>query len=103
MQLAGSVTVQDDDGFRDTILDDIEQAPSSETNGDQEIVSSAVPELDVGDTIRARGIFRFTNNDTGETYDVTEVYSQTAGNPIEQLFIFTSTAPDWIFDGTGVH
>lgn len=100
LQLAGSVTVRDDDGFRDTTLDDIESAPSSETNGDQEIVSSAVSELDIGDTFRARGIWRFTNNDTGETYDVTEVFSNTAGNPIGQLFIFTSTAPDWIFDST---
>ncbi len=100
LELAGSVTVRDDDGFRDTILDDIEQASPSETNGDQEVTSSAVSELDIGDTIRSRGIFRFTNNETGETYDVTEVYSQSAGNPIEQLFVFTSTAPDWIFDST---
>jgi len=82
LEQAGFITVRDDDGFRDDILDDIEQAPTSETNGDQEVVSSSVSELDVGDTIRARGIFRFTNNSTGETYDVTEVFSQTAGNPI---------------------
>lgn len=100
LEMAGSVTVRDDNGFRDDIFDDIEQAPNSETNGDQEVISSSVSELDVGDTIRTRGIFRFTNNDTGETYDVTEVFSGTAGNPTEQLFIFTSTAPDWIFDDT---
>lgn len=100
LERAGSVTVRDDDGFRDTIFDDIEQAPSSETNGDQEVIASDFGEIDVGDTIRTRGIFRFTNNTTGETYDVREVFSQTAGNPIERLFILTSTAPDWIFDAT---
>ncbi|WP_120499279.1 Hint domain-containing protein [Roseovarius sp. EL26] len=100
LEFGGSVTVRDDDGFRDTILDDIEQAPPSETNGDQEIITSAVNELEAGDTIRARGINRFTNNETGETYDVTEIYSATAGNPTGQLFVFTSSAPDWLFDGT---
>ncbi len=97
---AGSVTVRDDNGNRDTIFDDIEQAPSSETNGDQEVISSDFAELGAGDTIRTRGIFRFTNNLTGETYDVREVYSQSVGGPVERLFILTSTAPDWIFDTT---
>lgn len=100
LESAGSITVRDDNSFRDDIFDDIEQAGPGETNGDQEVIASGVTELDVGDTIRTRGIFRFTNNVTGETYDVTEVFSQTAGNPIEQLFIFTSTAPDWLFDNT---
>lgn len=100
LEFAGGITVRDDNGNRDDIFDDIEQAPTSETNGDQEVIASAIPELDIGATIRTRGIFRFTNDDTGETYDVTEVFSQTAGNPIETLFILTSAAPDWIFDGT---
>ena len=100
LQLAGSVTVRDDDGLRDTFLDDINVAPTSETNGDQEIVSSSVSELDVDDTIRAVRIVQFENNDTKETYNVTEVYSETAGNPTGQLFVLTSTAPDWIFDST---
>lgn len=100
LELAGEVTIRDDDGNRDDILDDIEQAGSGETNGDQEVIASDFAELDVGDTFRARGIFRFTNQDTGETYDVREVFSQTAGNPIEQLFIFTSPPPDWLFDDT---
>lgn len=100
LERAGTVTIRDDDGFRDDILDDIEQAPRSETNGDQEVIASDFAELDVGDTFRARGIFRFTNNDTGETYDVREVFSGTAGNPVETLFIFTSAPPDWVFDTT---
>lgn len=100
LTFAGMMTVRDDDGFRDGILDDIEQAGSSETNGDQEIIASAVTGLAAGNTLRSRGIFEFTNNVTGETYAVTEIFSQTAGNPIEQFFIFTSTAPDWLFDGT---
>lgn len=100
LELAGEITMRDDDGNRDDTFDDIEQAASGETNGDQQIIASAVTELSTGDTIRTRGIFRFTNDDTGETYDVTEVYSQSAGGPVEQLFILTSTAPDWIFDTT---
>ncbi|MEL7252609.1 MAG: hypothetical protein AAGL23_00435 [Pseudomonadota bacterium] len=83
LEQAGSITVLDDNGNRDTIFDDIEQAPSSETNGDQEVTTSSVSELSSGDTIRTRGIFRFTNNDTGETYDLREIYSQSAGGPVE--------------------
>ncbi|MEO0891680.1 MAG: Hint domain-containing protein [Pseudomonadota bacterium] len=100
LERAGTVTIRDDDGNRDDILDDIEQAGPGETNGDQEVIASDFPELDVGDTFRARGIFRFTNNVTGETYDVREVFSNTAGNPVETLFILTSPLPDWVIDGT---
>jgi len=100
LERAGDLTVRDDNGNQDTVFNDIESAGSGETNGDQEIIASDFGELAVGDTIRTRGIFRFTNNDTGETYDFIEIFSETAGNPIEQLFIFTSTAPDWLFDST---
>lgn len=100
LEFAGALTVRDDNGFRDDILDDIEQAPSRETNGDQEIVSSTVTELASGETIRSRGLYRFTNNETGETYEVTEVFSQSSSNPTEQMFVFTSTAPDWLYDDT---
>ncbi|MEX0366682.1 MAG: Hint domain-containing protein [Ruegeria sp.] len=98
---AGAVTIRDDNGFRDDIFDDIEQAPPSETNGDQRIVASSIAELDVGDTVRSRGIYRMTNNDTGETFDnIIEVFSETAGNPVATLFIFTAPPPDWLFDNT---
>ncbi|MEO0487089.1 MAG: Hint domain-containing protein [Pseudomonadota bacterium] len=100
LETAGTITVRDDDGFRDDFFDDIEQAPSSETNGDQEIIASSVSELSVSDTIRTRGIFRFTNTATSDTYDVREIFSNTAGNPIERLFIFTSPPPPWVFDTT---
>ncbi len=100
LERAGTITVQDDDGFRDDFFDDIEQAPASETSGDQAVLASDFAELDPGDTIRTRGIFRFTNNVTGETYDLREIFSQTAGNPVEQLFVLTSDPPDWLFDGT---
>lgn len=101
LEFAGRVTVRDDNNFRDTFFDDIETAPSFETNGNQRLVASSVAELDVGDTLRSRGIYRMRNRETGERFDdIVEAFSETAGNPIRQLFFFTSPPPAWLFDGT---
>ncbi|MGJ8545573.1 MAG: Hint domain-containing protein [Sulfitobacter sp.] len=100
-EIAGEVTIRDDDGNRDDILDDIEQAGVSETNGDQEIIASTVSELSVGDTFRARGENEMTNTETGETFDnVIDVFSETAGIAVETLYIFTAPPPSWFFDTT---
>jgi len=94
------MTVRDDDGFRDTIFDDIEQAPPSETNGDQEIVGSTVSEISVGITIRIRGLYTITNTVTGETYSLTEVYSQSGAFGTVTLFINKTPPPAWLLDTT---
>ena len=97
----GEIVVRDDNGNRDDIFDDIESAGSGETNGDQEIVTSSVTGLDPADTIRTRGLYQYTNNDTGEVFDdVVELYSQSDGGPTLQYFIFRSEPPAWLFDGT---
>ena len=47
LENAGSVTVRDDDGVQDDVFNDIETAGATETNGDQEVIASAVAEIDV--------------------------------------------------------
>ncbi|MEO0486175.1 MAG: Hint domain-containing protein [Pseudomonadota bacterium] len=98
----GNITVRDDDGNQDAIFNDIETAGSGEFNGDQEVVASSAAPFGVGETIRTRGLYRFENTGTGETFDVYELFSNSVGGfPTETYFTVPALPPAWMFD-TGV-
>ncbi|MES0827889.1 Hint domain-containing protein [Ruegeria sp. SCP11] len=96
IEVAGEVTIEENNGVNDTIFNDFTHGPNQADASDQEVIASSVSGIDVGETLDARYSISFTGSDgsTGTVHVLFQNEESWGGSTTSYPLIVSDTPLD---------